>query len=435
MIHPIEHTDTEKLNQFTLAKIKAALMYLENFSPYYQRLFKDKNINTEINSLEDFAKIPCTTKDDLQNNNDDFLCVPQSEIAEWTTTSGTLGTPISFGLTQNDLGRLSSNEARSLAITGCKSSDVIQLMVTLDKRFMAGLAYYLGAQSFGCATVRVGSGSPGLQIDSLVRFKANVIIAVPSFLLKVLEFAEMQKTDLAEIQVEKIICIGEPVRKPDGSLNNLGARIKSKWPKTKLFSTYASTEMSTAITECEACHGGHIPADLVYVELLDDDGNPVPEGDAGEVTFTSYDVEAMPLLRYRTGDICKFLTSECSCGNKTKRLSPVLGRKKQMIKYKGTTLFPESIYELMNGIEWVKDYVIILETNDIQTDDLSVLMSVDEVVCKQNKLEYLDELFRTHIRVKPKIELKTPQEIRKIKFPSSSRKPLKLIDKRKIVIS
>ncbi len=430
MIHSIEHTNREQIEHFKLAKLKASLLYLESFSPYYQSLFRKHNINLDIQSFENLGQIPCTTKTDLQNNNLDFLCVPKSEIAEWTTTSGTLGSPVSFGLTQNDLKRLGRNEARSLMITDCRPSDTIQLMVTLDKRFMAGLAYYLGAQNFGCATVRVGSGSPGLQIDSLIRFKANVIVAVPSFLLKVLEFAEKQKNDLEEIQVEKVICIGEPVRNLDGTLNNLGERLKSKWPKTKFFSTYASTEMSTAITECNACHGGHIPADLIHVELLDEEGNNVPHGEPGEVTITTFDLEAMPLLRYRTGDICKFLIGDCPCGNKTQRLSPVLGRKKQMIKYKGTTLFPESIYELMNGVEWIKDYIVVLDTNELDTDDLSVMMSVDEELYNQNELEYLEELFRTHIRVKPKIELKSAIEIRKIKFPSSSRKPLKLLDKR-----
>ena len=433
MLSKIEYTDRKQIEQCSLSKIQTALAYLNAHSPFYKNLFKEAKINIQaIKKLEDIHKIPTTSKDDLAKFNDDFLCVSPAEIAEWTTTSGTLGNPVSFGLTKNDLNRLALNEARSLEITDCKSSDKIQLMVTLDKRFMAGLAYYLGAQLFGCATIRVGSGSPGLQIDSIRRFNPNILISVPSFLLKVLEYASKQKTDLSDAGIEKIICIGEPIRNVDFSLNNLGKRLSEKLPNTKLFSTYASTEMSTAITECVSSCGGHIPTELIYIEILDDDGFPVESGKPGEVSITTFGIEGMPLLRYRTGDVCILETTSCNCGNKTHRLTPVIGRKKQMIKYKGTTLFPEAIYELMNGIKEVNDYVLLLENNDIDTDELSVLVNIKPEIEKEEAKQLLNETFQTHLRVKPMLIFKDSSEIRAIKHPSSARKPLKIIDRRMI---
>jgi len=299
---------------------------------------------------------------------------------------------------------------------------------------MAGLAYYIGAQKFGCSTIRVGSGSPGLQIDSIIRFKPSVIIAVPSFLLKVLEYAQLNNYKIADSTVKKIICIGEPIRNEHLELNNLGLRLRERWPEVKMFSTYASTEMATAITECASGCGGHIPPELIHIELLDETGIPVEKGSPGEVTVTCFGVEGMPLLRYRTGDICVMNEDPCDCGNNTSRLSPVLGRKKQMIKYKGTTLFPETVYELLNGLHWIKDYVVILENNELDIDELTVLISIDEQIESDKVNILLEEAFESHLRVKPAIEIKSAAEIRKIKFPGSSRKPLKLIDKRKNVL-
>ena len=432
MIAKIEYADKKVIETFQINKLKEALSYLEHHSSYYKQVLSKRKINSAgINSFEDFEKIPTTSKQDLQIHNMEFLCVPSTDVAEWITTSGTLGSPVSFALSKKDLERLALNEARSLAITECNPDDCIQLMVTLDKRFMAGLAYYLGAQAFGATTIRVGSGNPGLQLDSMLRFSPNVIIAVPSFLLNVLQYAKKNNIDIPQDQVKKIICIGEPVKNKRYELNNLGKRIKAIWPKVQLFSTYASTEMSTAITECISGQGGHIPTELIYLELVDEYGNLVTDGQQGEVCITSLGVEAMPLLRYRTGDICIKDASNCTCKINTKRLSPVLGRKKQMIKYRGTTLFPETIYELLNGISEVKDYIVLLESNEIDTDELTLILCSDQDINHDEIISEIKEKCITHLRVTPSIDMISVPELRKIKYPSTSRKPLKLIDKRK----
>lgn len=429
MVHEIEFTSRDSIDSFKLERLRETLAYLKANSPYYQKILAEVD-EEHIESFEDLQQLPLTSKEDLAAHNDDFLCVPKDKIADWITTSGTLGKPVSFGLTKADLTRLAKNEARSLAISACKPSDRIQLMVTLDKRFMAGLAYYLGAQEYGCATIRVGSGSPGLQIDSIQRFEPNVIIAVPSFLLVILEYASEEQVDLINKLVKKVICIGEPIRKSDYSLNNLGSRIREKMPAVTLVSTYASTEMATAITECSSEMGGHIPAELIHVELVDDKGRQVADGLAGEVTVTTFGIEGMPLLRYRTGDVCIMSSEICACGNKTRRLSPVLGRKKQMIKYKGTTLFPEAVYEVLNGKEWVTGYVIQLGTNNIGTDEVTVCVSIEKGMEKLTAMEKLNYSFQANLRVKPIVRIMKREEVMKLRFVPTMRKPIKLIDNR-----
>jgi phenylacetate-CoA ligase len=149
----------------------------------------------------------------------------------------------------------------------------------------------------------------------------------------------------------------------------LGKRISEAWD-LHLYSTYASTEMQTAFTECRAGQGGHLNPDLLIVELLDEHNQPVTPGHPGEVTVTTLGVEGMPLLRYKTGDICVHSTEPCICGRTTLRLSPVLGRKQQMIKFKGTTLYPPALFDLLNEMEEVVDYVAEVYSNELGMDEV-----------------------------------------------------------------
>ena len=182
---------------------------------------------------------------------------PKSKVSDYVTTSGTLGDPIAFYLTKNDLNRLAENEKGSLQLAGGSQDDIYQLITTMDKRFMAGLAYFYGIMSMEAAIIRCGPGSPYSQWDSIQRFSPTTLIAVPSFIPKLLDYASAQKIDFSKTSVKSIVCIGEPIRNNDFSLNDLGKRITSQWD-VQLFSTYASTEMSTAFTECEYGQGGHL---------------------------------------------------------------------------------------------------------------------------------------------------------------------------------
>ena len=424
----LETKSLPEIKQFQEKKLSDLLVYVNTHSKFYQSRFKEHKIDiSSIKTIEDLQKIPVTTKDDLYNYNTDFICVTRDKIIDYVTTSGTLGDPLTFVLTDKDLERLAYNEHISLACAGGTKNDIYQLMTTLDRRFMAGMAYFLGLKQMGAGVVRVGNGMPEFQWDTIKRLKPTVAIAVPSFLLKLFEFAEQNQIDYKNCSIKKVVCIGEPIRNEDFTYNTLGKRITDKWP-LQLFSTYASTEMGAAFTECEAGKGGHHHPELLIVEFLDDTNTPVKEGDAGELTVTTLGVEGMPLIRFKTGDICKAHYEKCICGRTTMRISPILGRKQQMIKFKGTSLYPPALYDILNTVSYIKNFIIEVYTNDIGTDE--IVIYIGAINPPENYDKELKDHFRAKLRVAPTIVLQNPETISKRQLPEMSRKPITFIDKR-----
>ena len=425
----IETQSKDAIRLFQEEKLGELLQYLKEKSPYYQRLFRENNIDiTQIQHLEDLQRLPTTSKDDLQRYNDDFLCVPKEAIVDYASTSGTLGKPVTFGLTDRDLERLAYNEAISLSCTGISQGDVVQLMTTIDRRFMAGLAYFLGIRHLGASIVRIGAGIPELQWDSILSYHPTYLIAVPSFLLKLIEYAEKNGIDYRHSSVKGVVCIGETLRQQDFSPNLLTDKIMEKWPELRLYSTYASTEMSTTFTECDALQGGHHHPELIIIEVLDDEGNPLPYGQLGELTITTLGVEGMPLLRFRTGDMVTLHDTPCSCGRNTLRVSPVVGRKQQMIKYKGTTLYPPALMDLLTEFAQVENYIIEISSNEILTDE--ILIKIGTCEPSEALKEEIANHFRAKMRVVPKIEFYPVDTIEEQLYPKGSRKPVKFIDRR-----
>lgn len=429
MIPEIELKSITEIKSFQEVKLKETLQYLADKSRYYQRLFKTNDISiSDIKTLEDVSKLPTTSKDDLQRYNDDFLCVPKHKIIDYVTTSGTLGDPITFGLTDKDLDRLAYNEAISLACAGITEQDTIQLMTTMDRRFMAGLAYFLGARQLGAGIIRVGAGVPELQWDSIQKFKPTYLIGVPSFLLKMIDYAQKNDIDLEAYHIKGVICIGEQIRNNDFSLNTLGQKIQDHW-NISLYSTYASTEMSTAFTECASQQGGHHHPELILVEILDDNDCQLSDGEVGELTITTLGVEGMPLLRFKTGDMVQAHTEACPCGRNSLRLSPVIGRKQQMIKYKGTTLYPPAMLNVLNHFKGIDNFVIEISKNEIDTDDIVIKIASENP--SDALLKDIENHFRTKLRVKPTIQFHTNDDLKRLQQSDRSRKPILVIDKRK----
>ena len=425
----LHYRSVEEIRSFQEARLHEAIDYAYTNSAFYRELFDSCKIRpADIRTIEDLRRLPVTTKQDLQLRNKDFLCVDSSQIVDYVTTSGTLGEPVVFALTENDLDRLGYNELSSFTMAGCSRNDIMQLMTTIDRRFMAGLAYWLGARALGMGVIRVGNGIPELQWNTINSIHPTVCMCVPSFLMKLIAFAEENGIDYRSCSLRKAICIGEALRQPDGNLTTLGSRIHEKWPELELYSTYASTEMQASFTEC-SCHcGNHVPADLIIVEFLDDEGNPVAEGESGEVTITTLGVEGMPLVRFRTGDICIHYDSPCACGRNSTRLSSVIGRKGQMIKFKGTTLYPPALFDILDNIPEVKSYVVEVYTNSLGTDQVQIKLASDNH--SESFVKQIKDIFRSKVRVAPDVVFEAPEIIAKMQMPPMSRKIVKFFDLR-----
>jgi len=407
--------------------LQAQLGYVGENSPYYQKRFSKLGISSLKDiSEEGFYQLPITTKEELSKFNSDFICVPKEEIIDYVTTSGTLGKPVTLALNEADLQRLAVNEENSFKLAGVTKKDIVQITTTLDRRFMAGMAYFLGLRKLGAGLVRVGSGLPELQWDSIKCFQPTYLVAVPSFLIKLATFAEENGIDCKESSVKGAICIGEPLRDKDYQLNALGRKIKQLWD-IELFSTYASTEMSTAFTECEVHEGNHIQEDLIFTEVLDEHYKPVQQGEIGELVITTLGIKTMPLIRYATGDMVIKLEENCKCGRKGARLSAILGRKKQQIKWKGTSLYPQQIIQVLAEISEVGLFLIRVNTNDLETDYLEIIVSEELSI---ENIQKIKNRLRAQLRVTPQIVLWDKKKLEKIIYNPNSRKPIRFLDER-----
>ena len=430
----IEFQTREEIKRFQEELLRKQVAFLAAHSAYYQRVFEAEHIQPEsIRTLEDLHRLPFTEKKDLQLYNRDFLCCPREDIIDFVTTSGTLGDPVTFGCTEKDLQRLAYNERKSFACAGVGKGNVVQLMTTIDKRFMAGMAYFLGLRELGAGVIRVGNGIPELQWDTIKRLQPDTLMCVPSFILRLIEYAEANHIDYRHSSVRRIIGIGEGLRNQDLTLNILGQRIHSLWPEVSLFATYSSTEMGATFSECEHGLGGHVHPELIIVEIIGEDGEEVPDGQVGEVVVTTLGVEGMPLLRFRTGDMAAKLVNRCQCGRWSYRLTPLVGRKNNMIKLKGTTIYPPAINDVLASVDYVSNYVVVVRDSDAGTDEVVVRIGLKNNVNLSDKdiIKDLKDHFRSRLRVAPMIEILPDDVIARINNPAGSRKPVKFIDERK----
>nr|MBR6146224.1 AMP-binding protein [Paludibacteraceae bacterium] len=430
----IEFQTREEIKRFQEELLQKQVAFLAAHSAYYQRVFEAEHIQPEsIRTLEDLHRLPFTEKKDLQLYNRDFLCCPREDIIDFVTTSGTLGDPVTFGCTEKDLQRLAYNERKSFACAGVGKGNVVQLMTTIDKRFMAGMAYFLGLRELGAGVIRVGNGIPELQWDTIKRLQPDTLMCVPSFILRLIEYAEANHIDYRHSSVRRIIGIGEGLRNQDLTLNILGQRIHSLWPEVSLFATYSSTEMGATFSECEHGLGGHVHPELIIVEIIGEDGEEVPDGQVGEVVVTTLGVEGMPLLRFRTGDMAAKLVDRCQCGRWSYRLTPLVGRKNNMIKLKGTTIYPPAINDVLASVDYVSNYVVVVRDSDAGTDEVVVRIGLKNNVNLSDKdiIKDLKDHFRSRLRVAPMIEILPDDVIARINNPAGSRKPVKFIDERK----
>lgn len=426
LIPDIETRSIKNIKSHQLEMLKKTLGYVQENSSFYQKYFIAHHVNVDdIQSLEDLQKIPAVSKKELQEHNRDFWCVGQDKLIDYCNTSGTEGQPVTIPLTDKDLNRLAYNESISLACAGGNEKEIYQLMTTIDRRFMAGLAYAEGVRLLGAGLIRVGPALSELQWLNIKELHPTVLIAVPSFLIKLIEYAEKHKIDYRNSSIKKAVCIGEAIRDDNLKLNALGKRITEKWG-IELYSTYASTEMGTAFTECEEGQGGHEHPELIITEILDNNNNPVEDGESGELAITTLGVEGMPLVRFKTGDICRKYTDPCACGRNTARLGPLLGRKNHMIKYKGTTIYPPAIFDVLDHQDYISLYCVEIFSDEFGSDIINVKFSAE----REFDNEELKKHFKTRLRATPNLEEMSFEELFRIVHPKNSRKPVKLLDRR-----
>jgi len=396
---------------------------LEHSLFYRERL---SGINPLEVTTQNISKLPFTDKNDLSGQNDSFFAVPPKQVVDIVFSSGTTGYPVKIIYTENDLQRLAENEKRSLAGCGLSADDTVLLTCTMDRCFVAGLAYFSGVRTLGAAAVRNGLGSLESHAEILRRTEATAMIGVPTFLRKLAGFLIGQGIDPKKLAVSRLICIGEPLRNAEMSPLKVASDLEALWGAT-VYSTYASSETITTFCECPAQQGGHLLDDLAIVEIVDEEGRVLPAGEIGEVVVTPLQIEGTPLVRFRTGDLSFLMTEPCACGRITPRLGPILGRKQQMMKISGTTLYPQAVFNALDELGGVSEYYIEVEQTDELSDSLRIVLSMQDDCPAQ--AEIADGL-QAHLRVTPELVFKSEGEVRAKVFTPGSRKPVRFFDQR-----
>lgn len=420
----IEFSRPDEIKNIQNSLLKNHLDYISHNSPYYRRILNDFDINSI--TLENLISLPFTDKSAFEKHNDEILAVPTTKIVDIVLSSGTTGKPTRIMYTENDLQRLAYNEEKSFTGCGITSDDIVLLTCTIDRCFVAGLAYFLGVRALGATAIRNGLNSFESHAGIIQRMKPTAIVGVPSFLYKLGRFLQSNGIDPQKANITKLVCIGEPLRDKKLSLLKIGEYLEETWG-AKVFSTYASSETITTFCECTAQKGGHLHPELAIVEIVDKNGKVLQTGETGEVVVTPLSIEGMPLLRFKTGDVSFLIDKPCDCGLFSPRLGPILGRKKQMIKFRGTTLYPQAICSALDGMPGISEYYVMLTSNYDLSDHVKIYVSVNNGSCSS---ESISAQLQAHLRVSPEVIIAGEEQVREQVYSGNSRKLIRLIDRR-----
>lgn len=395
-------------------------------SPFYASVLNKLKLRGRKRiALEVLRDLPLVSKVDFEKDNLAFLAVEKAKVRDIVQSSGTTGLPTQMMYTARDLARLAYNEAVCFKGCGMTKADRVLLTCTMDRCFVAGYAYCLGTHAVGAASIRSGLNLVEGHASVIALMHPSFIVGVPGFLRKL--GRHLHERGEPPKGVRGLICIGEPLRDEWMRSTALTEEIEHLW-QAPAFSTYSSSEMVTSFCECSAQQGGHAAPDLGIVEIVDKRGNSLPAGETGEVVVTPLGVEGMPVLRFQTGDIGYLLDEPCSCGRRTVRLSPILGRRAQMLKVKGTTFYPATVFEVLNGIPAVTEYYLSV-SKDEGGDGVHLTLSLSRDTPELRR-RIVDALL-ARLRVRVDISVVDEAMIRKQVYVPQSRKPIRFFDLRK----
>lgn len=417
----------QQIEDVQLTRLRATLARATR-SGYYARRLDDAGIDpASITSLDDVRRIPFTTKDDLRANYPTgLLCVPQRDVVRMHCSSGTTGTPTAICHTQNDINSWADLMARSMHMVGIRREDVFQNMSGYGL-FTGGLGIHFGAERLGCLTIPAGAGNSRRQIKLVRDFKTTVVHILPSYALILGGHIEEMGENPAELPLRIALVGAEPYTE------EFRRRIERLFDM-KVYNSYGLSEMNGpgVAFECPQQLGLHVWEDAFIPEIIDPaTGQPVPDGEIGELVMTCLCREAMPVLRYRTRDLTRFLPGECGCGRKHRRIDRILGRADDMFILKGVNIYPMQIEEvIMTFPEVGQNYLIVLE-NDGLSDVLRVQVEirdehfVEDMRILQNLQKTIARRLRDEILVTPKVDLVQANSI-----PKSEGKAVRVNDLR-----
>ena len=425
----LEVLDRKNLEKLQAERLMKTLHQAVN-SPYYGRIPEINHaIKSGINSIEQICELPFTTKEDLRKDFPwGFLSTDKREVVRLHSSSGTTGNPTVVYHNRHDLSSWANLMARSLYAAGVRDADVFQNMAGYGL-FTGGLGFQYGVEMLGCLSIPAGAGNSLRQIKLMRDYGTTVAHAIPSYLGRLYDvFKEEGLDPRKDTKLHTLVIGAEPHTEEHRQ------RIEEMFG-VKAYNSFGLSEMNGpgVAFECTEQNGLHIWEDAYVVEIIDPITlQPVADGEIGELVMTTLDRVAMPVIRYRTRDLTRFLPGECKCGRTHRRLDRIAGRSDDMFIMKGCNVFPMQIEGVLMKLPEVgDDYRILLETIDEQ-DEMIVEVEVKKDWFKGD-LSFLDKLqkhithlIRDEVLVRPLIKLVEPGSI-----PKTEGKAVRVFDHRK----
>jgi phenylacetate-CoA ligase len=422
----------EALRTLQFARLKNLVERVYTNVPFYREKIDAMGVKpADIKSLEDIAKLPFTTKDDLRTTYPyGLLAVPQSEIVEIHMSSGTTGTPVVDAYTQHDMDDWSEGMARTISGAGGTRNDTVQNAYGYGL-FTGGLGSHYGARKIGATVIPVSSGNTQKQLMLIRDFKSTIITCTPSYALYMAEQAKEMGIDPTKLGL-RAGCFGaEPWSE------NMRKEIEKAW-NIKAYDIYGLTEITGpgVAFECEGQYGMHVNEDLWYPEIIDPaTGKVLPDGEKGELVITTITKEGTPLIRYRTRDITFIIKEKCGCGRTTRRIHRLFGRTDDLLIIRGVNVFPSQIEHALIEIQGVEPNYLIIVDRSQQThlDDVELHVEVnpaafsDETKDMEALRSKIEATMKSKLGVNMKVKLVEPKSIER-----STGKAKRVIDKRQI---
>jgi phenylacetate-CoA ligase len=427
----IETLSGKKLQEEQSDNLKRLVKRVYDRVPFYRKKFDEAGVRpADITSLKDIRKLPFTTKDELRETYPfGLLAVPEAEIVEVHTSSGTTGKPVVDAYTIGDIEIWSEAMARTLAMAGGSKNSVVQNAYGYGL-FTGGLGVHYGARKLGAHVIPISAGNTKRQLMIMQDFGTTLLTCTPSYSLFLAEQAKEEGIDFKDLKVEAGCFGAEPWS------DNMRVEIEQKL-NLGAYDIYGLTEIigPGVSSECEAKDGLHINEDLFYPEIIDPTtGEALPDGDQGELVFTTLTKEGTPILRYRTRDITYLMREKCSCGRTLVRMHRLLGRTDDMLIIRGVNVFPSQIEHVLMDIEETEPhYQIVVDRGATHLDEVEIQVEVeesffsDETKTMERIRAKIDNRIRSELGIGARIKLVEPKSIER-----SMGKAKRVVDKRQL---
>ena len=383
----METISQEELDELQYRLLKSQVTRLYSSSPFYHaRMREAKVLPDDIRSLDDIVKLPFVHKQDLRDNYPEgMMSAPRRDIVRFHASSGTTGKPTVVCYTKKDIGTWTESLARGLTSIGLGPDDVIQVSNTYGL-FSGGLGFHYAGERIGAAVVPASTGNTERQIELIQDLGVTAMAATPSYLLHLGEVAEKMGVSIKnDTKLRVGLLGGEPWS------TKMRDRI-SDWLGVKGINCYGSSEMyGPMFTECSEQDGIHVWGDIAYAEVLDQDtGERVAPGERGELVLTMLQKEALPMIRYRVGDITEIESEPCACGRTHPRIRRIFGRVDDMLIIRGINVFPSQVEHTLMGIPEVGDHFEIVVDRKGALDTMLVRVELKKEAFTDNIIQLME---------------------------------------------